>query len=202
VAELAPAAYPVVATLTPPLSSGRFWAIPIIGIVVKGIILIPHFIILYVVGIVVGVSQLVIWIWVLFGGRYPDWAFGLNAGYVRWVIRIAMYVYGLTDAYPAFSLDAPGDVFIARPQSSSRFWAIPIIGVVVKYIVLIPHLIVLYALSIAVSACQLVIWIWVLFGGIHPAWAFTLVGGTVLWTARVYAYGLGLTDRYPPFSFT
>jgi hypothetical protein len=202
VAELTPATYPIAFAATRPLSSGRFWAIPIIGILVKAIILIPHFIILYVLGIVVGISQLVLWIWVLFGGRYPDWGFGLNAGYIRWLTRLSTYLYGLSDAYPAFSMDAPGDVFIARPESSTRFWAIPIIGILVKYIILIPHIIVLYALSIAVSACQLVIWIWVLFGGNYPGWAFTLVAGTITWTARVYGYAFGLTDRYPPFSFT
>src|SRR5947209_1307193 len=107
---------------------------------VKLIILIPHLIILYVLGIVVGLSQLVIWIPVLFTGHYPDWGFSLTAGYVRWLIRLQAYIYGLNDAYPAFSMDAPGDVYIERPATSSRFWAIPIIGILVKYIILIPHL--------------------------------------------------------------
>jgi hypothetical protein len=202
VADLATGAYPVTLAAVKPPSSSRFWAIPIIGILVKAIILIPHLIILYVLGIVLGISHLVIWIPVLFMGRYPDWAFGLNAGYVRWYFRMAYYLYGLSDAYPAFSMDAPGDVFIARPESSSRFWAIPIIGILVKYIILIPHFIVLYVLSLVVSVCQLVIWAWVLFGGVYPDWAFTLVAGTLVWTARVYGYALGLTDRYPPFSFS
>jgi|ERR1051326_714967 hypothetical protein len=201
-AELTAGGYPIAYTTTRPLSNNRFWAIPIIGILVKAIILIPHFIILYVLGIVVGIAQLVIWIWVLFGGRYPDWAFGLNAGYVRWITRLQTYIYGITDAYPAFSMDAPGDVYFERPDTSTRFWAIPIIGIIAKCIILIPHLIVLYALGIAVGACQLVIWVWVLFGGTYPGWAFTLVAGTITWTARVYGYGFGLTDRYPPFSFT
>ena len=112
-----------------------------------------------------------------------------------------MYFYGLTDAYPAFSFDAPGDMFIQRPESSSRFFAILIIGGIVRYILLIPHLIILYALSIAVFACQLVIWIWVLFGGQYPSWAFTLVGGTITWGLRVTSYFFGLTERYPPFGF-
>jgi len=195
-------AYPIVLNVARPENPSRFWAIPIIGILIKYIILIPHLIILYVLGIALGLTQLVIWAWVLFGGRYPDWAFGLVGGYIRWIMRLQQYGYGLTDVYPAFSMDALGDVGIERPESSSRFWAIPIVGILVKYIILIPHFIVLYALSIAVAACQLVIWAWVLFGGIYPSWAYTLVGGTILWTTRVYGFALGLTDRYPPFSFT
>lgn len=201
--QLAPSTtYPIVLTLASPLSSGRFWAIPVLGAFVKGIMLIPHGIILYVLAIAMGISHLVIWLFVLLGGRYPDWGFQLTAGYVRWAFRVAMYFYGLTDAYPAFGMDAPGDIFIARPETSSRFFAIPFIGIFVKGLILIPHFIILYVLGFVVGLCQLVIWIPVLFVGHYPDWAFGLVGGTLLWACRVYSYLLGLTDSYPPFSFS
>jgi hypothetical protein len=201
-AGMSMSAYPVRMTLSPPDGSTRFWAVPLIGFLVKGLVLIPHLIILYVVGLVVGLAELFIWIPVLFTARYPDWAYTLVAGYLRWLTRIMLYFYGLTDAYPAFSFDVPNDMFIERPGECSRFFAIFIIGGLVRYILLIPQYVILYALTIAVGACQLVIWAWVLFGGQYPSWAFTLVGGTVTWTTRVYAYFFGLTDRYPPFSFT
>jgi hypothetical protein len=200
--DLVPSAYPVRLTATPPESSNRLWAIPIVGFFIKAIILIPHFIVLYVLGIVVGISHLVIWIPVLFTGRYPDWGFGLNAGFLHWAMRVVLYLYGISDRYPPFSMQ-PGDgITIDRPATSSRFWAIPIIGIFVKYIILIPHFIVLYVLSLVLSVCQLVIWIPVLFTGSYPGWAFGLVAGTMLWSQRVYAYVFGLTDRYPPFSFS
>jgi hypothetical protein len=202
VSELVPGAYPIVLSAGRPLSSNRLWAIPVFGILVKGLLLIPHFVILYVLGIALGLSHLVIWIPVLFVGRYPSWGFQLNAGYVRWSTRIALYIYGITDAYPSFSMDAPGDLYIERPESSSRFFAIPLIGALVKGILLIPHIVILYVLAFAVALCQLVIWIPVLFTGQYPGWAFSLVAGTTLWAMRLYSYGLGLTDRYPPFSFS
>ena len=199
--DVATTSYPVAMTLSPPVGSSRFWAVPLIGYLVKGLILIPHLIILEVLAIAVGFAELVIWIPVLFTARYPDWEYALVAGYLRWETRIGMYFYGLTDSYPAFSFDAPGDMFIQRPESSSRFFAILLIGGIVRYILLIPHFIILYALSLAVLACQLVIWVWVLFGGQYPSWAFTLVGGTITWGLRVTSYFFGLTDRYPPFGF-
>jgi hypothetical protein len=194
--------YPIVLSTGRPVSSNRFWAIPLIGAFVKGIILIPHFIVLYVLGLVNAAAHLVIWAFVLFTGHYPDWAFNLNAGLLRWATRVAMYLYGITDDYPAFSMEAPGDIVIARPTSSSRFFAIPIVGFVVKGIILIPHFIVLYVLGFVVALCELVIWIPVLFTGQLPQWAFQLVAGTTLWAVRVYAYLLGLTDEYPPFAFS
>ena len=201
-ADAMPASYPIVLATERPLTTNRFWAIPIVGILVKSLILIPHFIVLYVLALVLGLAHCFIWIPVLFTGRYPDWGWGLTAGVLRWSLRLILYLYGVTDNYPAFSMEAPGDVQIERPQSSSRFWAIPIVGAFVKYIILIPHFVVLYVLSIVVGVCQLVIWIPVLFTGEYPAWAFQLVAGTYLWSTRVYAYFLGLTDRYPPFSFS
>jgi hypothetical protein len=194
--------YPIVLSTTRPVSVNRLWAIPLLGFMVKCIILIPHIIVLYVLGIVTYLAHLVIWAFVLFTGEYPEWAFNLTAGVLRWASRLTLYLYGVTDQYPAFSMDAPGDIVIPRPASSSRFFAIPVVGIFVKYIILIPHFVVLYVLGFVVGLCQLLIWIPVLFTGQYPQWAFQLVSGTTLWAMRVYAYLLGLTDEYPPFAFS
>ena len=84
--------YPIVLGTGKPVSVNRFWAIPIVGFFVKLIILIPHFIMLYVLGIVVGICQLVIWIPVLFAGSYPRWAYQLVSGYVLWTTRVNAYL--------------------------------------------------------------------------------------------------------------
>ena len=85
----------------------RFWAIPVLGIVVKIILLIPHMLILgilgYVVGIVATVLALVTWIPVLFGGRYPSWGYDADRWLrMRWNTNANAYLYGLTDRYPPF----------------------------------------------------------------------------------------------------
>jgi hypothetical protein len=107
--ELAPAAYPVRMTLTPPEGSSRFWAVPLVGFLVKAIILIPHFIVIYVLGLVVALAQLVIWIPVLFTGRYPKALYDFVLGMNRWVFRVAAYAFLMTDAYPPFRLDMGGN---------------------------------------------------------------------------------------------
>jgi Domain of unknown function (DUF4389) len=194
--------YPIALAAERPESPSRFWAIPIVGIFVKGIILIPHYIILYVLYLVVLLAHLVIWVPVLFGGRYPDWAFGLNAGLLRWYSRVTLYTYGLSDKYPEFAMQAPGDVDFVQPETSNRLWAIPLLGIVVKYIILIPHFIVWYVLAIITGLAHLVIWIPVLFSGSYPDWGFNLTKGLVVYSARLFGYMVGLTDRYPPFSMS
>ncbi len=96
----------------------------------------------------------------------------------------------------------PVQVEFEVPSSSSRLWAIPILGMFIKVLALIPHAICLYVLGAVVGLLQLVIWIPVLFTGHYPGWAFTLVSGTLRWLVRVWAFAYGLTDRYPPFSLS
>lgn len=177
-----------------------FWAVPLIGLIAKVIILIPHLIVLSLLRSAVGLAHLVIWVPVLFTGRYPGWGFVLTAGWIRWETRVALYMYGITDLYPAFSFEAPGDLTIGMPLSSSRFWAIPVLGSSIKALILIPHFLILGVLGFVVGLTQLVIWVPVMFGGSFPTWGFDLIHGLLLWQGRTYAYLFGLTDRYPPFS--
>lgn len=202
---LASPEYPVQVTFDPQRGASRFWAIPVLGFLVKGIILIPHYFALMILGMVVGVLQLVLWIPVLTAGRYPEWAFGLVSGTLRWGIRVQSYWLGLTDQYPPFGPGGAGTdtypvrVTFQRQQSYNRGWAIPVVGLFVKMILIIPHSIILYALGIVVGCLQLVLWVPVLFTGSYPSWGYQLVGGYVRWTLRTAAYIYGLADAYPPF---
>lgn len=200
--------YPV-QVLFPMLESyNRFYAIPVIGYAVKVIMLIPYLLVMCALGLVVSLFQLVAWIPVLFTGQYPEWNRNLAEGLIRYTKRLASFQYGLTDRYPSFGLqDEPGgggDAVITFPRQASynRIYAIPLLGYWIKGIMLIPHIIVLYVLSIVVGAMLLVTWIPVLSSGQYPAWGHNLVGGWIRWTARVMAFGLGLTDVYPPFSLS
>jgi hypothetical protein len=42
---------------------------------------------------------------VLFGGKYPVWGYSLVGGYLRWSVRVQAFFYGLTDAYPPFTME-------------------------------------------------------------------------------------------------
>ncbi|HLY64332.1 MAG TPA: DUF4389 domain-containing protein [Chloroflexota bacterium] len=186
----------------------RFWAIPLLGLAAKLIVLIPHFIILYVLQFIVRLSQLILWIPVLLGGKMPLWGYALLGGWIRWTIRVQAFLLGVTDEYPPFSIrsgtedgrDYQVQVRVEIPEHHHRFWAIPILGLAVKLVILIPHLIILTVLGALAYVVSLVLWIPVLFSGRYPEWGYQLVGGTLRWSMRVLAFLDGLTDRYPPFS--
>jgi len=66
---------------------------------------IPHYIVLYFIGIAAMVVVFISWWAILFIGRYPQWAFNFVSGYLRWSTRVGGYYFLLTDKYPPFRFD-------------------------------------------------------------------------------------------------
>lgn len=66
---------------------------------------IPQLVVLYFIGIAVGIVDFVAWWSILFTGKYPRWAFDFITGYFRWYFRVIGYNYILTDKYPPFSME-------------------------------------------------------------------------------------------------
>ena len=70
----------------------------------------------------------------------------------------------------------------------------------IKWILVIPHLIVLVFFFIGVTLCTIFALFSILFTGKYPKVLFGFVEGFLRWTLRVSAYALLLTtDVYPPF---
>ena len=72
---------------------------------VKWFLAIPHYIILFFLGIAAWVCVIITWFAILFTGRYPRGLFDFVVGVMRWYLRVLAYaILLLTDKYPPFSL--------------------------------------------------------------------------------------------------
>ena len=74
-------------------------------------------------------------------------------------------------------------------------------GLLLRQIAALPHLIVLFFLGIAVFVLWVIVQWVILFSARFPSGMFGFVAGFVRWQTRVSGYALGLSDRYPPFTF-
>lgn len=134
----------------------------------------------------------------LFRRKYPRWWFDWNVEFVRFGTRVTAYLLLLDDRYPStdeeqsvrLELDYP-----TMPEDLNRW--LPL----VKWILALPHYVVLAVLWIGVLLSVVAAWVVILFTGRYPRGLFEFVVGVLRWTLRVNAYAfLLITDRYPPFS--
>jgi hypothetical protein len=155
------------------------------------------------VGIVAALLVLVTWIPVLLLGRFPGWGYRWIGGLMGWSTRVQAYLELLTPTYPPFSLSGEGHPVTVRFDEGvriNRLWGIPVIGILVRGLILIPHYIVLSFLGILAWFLVGFAWVPVLVLGRQADVMYTIVGGYNRWYFRVLAYQLLMVDRYPPFS--
>jgi hypothetical protein len=74
---------------------------------VKWFLAIPHYVVLFFLGIAAFVAVVVAWFAILFTGRYPRGLFDFVEGVIRWSNRVTGYALILvTDRYPPFRLSS------------------------------------------------------------------------------------------------
>jgi hypothetical protein len=134
---------------------------------------------------------------ILFRQKYPRWWFDWNLELQRFINRVGVYLALMDDRYPSTTDRQSVQLDYEYPDAERDLnrW-LPL----VKWFLVIPHLIVLIVLDLATIVVVIGAWFAVLFTGRYPRGIFTFVEGVIRWHNRVTAYALVLvTDRYPPF---
>jgi len=130
--------------------------------------------------------------------RYPRWWFDFARELTRFGYRVGAYLVLLTDQYPSTVEEQTVHLDIDYPDVKHDLnrW-MPL----VKWLLAIPHFIVLGFLAIAAVFAVLIAWFAILATGHYPRGLFDFVVGVGRWGLRLNAYAfLLVTDRYPPFS--
>lgn len=137
---------------------------------------------------------------ILFRQRYPRWWFDFSRELTRFGARVGAYGALLTDQYPSTVEEQSVHLEIDYPdveRDLSRW--LPL----VKWLLAIPHYIVLAVLGAVAVVVIIIAWFAILFTGSYPRSLFDYVVGVARWGLRVQAYvSLLVTDQYPPFSLS
>ena len=149
------------------------------------------------VGVTGGVLFLSPLLMIVFRQKYPRWWFDWNLELLRFSNRIGVYLALMDDRYP--STDDGQSVALDFPYPDAKQdlnrW-LPL----VKWLLAIPHYIVLAFLWIAAVISVVIAWFVILFTGRYPRGPFDFVLGVLRWTNRVVGYAFILvTDEFPPF---
>ena len=148
-------------------------------------------------GLAAGVLVAPVALMVLFRQKYPRWWFDFNLELTRFSTRVASYLGLMSDRYPSTDEEQSVHLHLDYPnvEQDLNRW-LPL----VKWLLAIPHYIVLFFLGIAAVLAVILAWFAILFTGRYPRSIFNFVEGVFRWWLRVDAYAfLLVTDRYPPF---
>jgi hypothetical protein len=135
---------------------------------------------------------------IVFRLRYPRWWFDFARELTRFEARVGAYLGLLTDRYPSTVEEQSVHLEIDYPdvEQDLNRW-LPL----VKWLLAIPHYIVLVVLFLVAIVAVVIAWFAILLTGRYPRGIFDFVVGVGRWSLRVQAYAcLLVTDQYPPFS--
>jgi Domain of unknown function (DUF4389) len=169
---------------------------------VQWLLAIPQLFIAYLLGQVRNILTLIAFFTVLFTRRIPRPLFGLIAMTFRYEWRAVSYVLFLREQYPPFDFqttaaddgaDPHTQVNFTYPEQMSRWQPL------IKWLLALPHYLVLFALSVAGIFAFIGSFFAVLITGKYPLGLRNFLVGVYRYSLRVQAYVGLLTDQYPPF---
>ena len=150
-----------------------------------------------VLGTVAGILAVVSWFTIVFGGTHITGIRQFSTFYLRWRVRGLAYMMLLEDRYPPFGDEPyPAAVTVEDPVRRDR------LTVGLRFLLAIPHFIVLVFLLIGWWITAIIAWLLILVTGAYPQAMYGFGVGCLRWLIRVEAYMLLLVDEYPPFSLS
>ncbi|TME48702.1 MAG: DUF4389 domain-containing protein [Chloroflexi bacterium] len=144
-----------------------------------------------------GILFLPLVLMIVFRQKYPRWWFDWNLQLLRFSNRVTAYLALLDDHYPSTDEEQAVHLDLPYPDARQLNRWLPL----VKWLLAIPHYIVLFFLVIGAVVAVIIAWFAILFTGRYPRGLFDFVVGVMRWSNRVTGYALVLvTDQYPEFS--
>jgi hypothetical protein len=167
--------------------------------IVKGLLLIPHWFVLFFVFIAAFFAIVYAWFAVLITGKYPQGVHKFLVGTLRWTTRASAYALLMTDRYPPFSLDHdeeyPARFDVTYTEEIAR-WR-PLVHWLLAY----PYTLVAGVLMFLAYVCTFLAFFAILFTKKFPQGLFDFNVVAFRWQNRGSAYSLFMAEKYPPWEW-
>lgn len=158
------------------------------------ILAVPHFFVLYLLGIVASVVAVIGWLGALVTGRLPGFAATYLSGYVGWYCRVGAYLLLLTGAYPPFSFSG-GDYPVRVTVNPGRLNRLTVL---IRLVLAIPAAVVSMVLVSGVTTIvALIAWLAALGAGRLPGSLHQAFAAVLRYAVRYCGYVYLVTGAYP-----
>ena len=169
---------------------------------VHWLLAIPHYFVTYALKFFAGVLTFLAFFAILFTKKYPESMFNVVVMAYRYEWRVNSYAWFMRESYPPFTFDTvaadprddPASLSVAYPQDLNRW--LPL----VKWLLAIPHFIVLVIRMIAALVVAIGSFFVVLFTGRHNERMRRYLIDVSRYQFRINSYVALMRDEYPPFA--
>ena len=166
---------------------------------IKWLILLPHYIVLFFLGIGAMFVAFIAFFATLFTAKYPEGMWNYMVGVHRWALRVMAYNFLIIDNYPPFTLQETDEDTIQLvaeyPERVSR-WRPFFAG-----LICIPYAIVASLIYMVASICSFFAFFTILFTKKIPAGLFNVIRNGFTWNLRAGFYSYWMSTEYPPFEW-
>jgi hypothetical protein len=166
---------------------------------IKWLIVIPHYVVLFFLGIGAAFVAFIAFFATLFTARYPEGMWNYMYGVQRWAMRVIAYTMLITDKYPPFTLqETPEDTIQLKaeyPERVSR-WR-PFFA----WLIVIPYMIVASLIFMVAQICSFFAFFTILFTKRIPEGLFNVIRNGFTWYMRANFYSYWMSVEYPPFEW-
>lgn len=170
------------------------------------ILSIPQLIVVYLLGIVGTVIDILSWIVIVLTGKLPAGLAGVSCMLIRYQTRVGAFIVFMRSSYPPFDFDTstqdngkdPEVVVNFEPELEGRSR----LSVFFRFILLIPVVIVGMLWGILAELAAIVAFFAVLILGRWPKGLLNFIVGVNRFSVRTSAYWSLLTDKYPPLGLS
>lgn len=160
----------------------------------RGLLVLPHVLVLFVLSVVAVLLMSVGWFAALFLGRLPRWIAVYEMSVIAYSLRVTAYGYMLVNEFPPFSLSRGGDYPLRIEIGASRLSRLKVLF---RWLLVIPAAIAGGLARNGLFVFSPILWIVTLVLGRMPQPLFNAAAAVVRFDARLYAYYALVTDSYP-----